>query len=349
MATSKTYLLEKEEINELFTNLEKQYVLYAPVKISAGGRYQEQDSIMYKPIHTYQDIEFNERSTYSAKEVLTPITQTLFYFTDDEFTEAKLKQKKNIIIFARSCDINAIKIQDQIYLENGNIEDFFYKRVRNKVKFALMECSKEFDGCFCCSVGSNKTDHYSIAFSFEKEKAHIEVKDETFDHYFNSKKTSHYQISFPTENKLKVNFPVIENIDLANQLKKHPMWDEFENRCIACGACTIACSTCSCFETTDIVYTENPHIGERRRTYSSCMINGFDEMAGGNCFRKKNSEKYRYKILHKVYGHNARFQTGPMCVGCGRCSARCPQLISYPETLKKLCHAIKEIKQKKGV
>ena len=86
---------------------------------------------------------------------------------------------------------------------------------------------------------------------------------------------------------------MIDNLDLANKLKSHPMWDEFDARCIACGACTVACSTCTCFETTDIIYTQNGKAGERRRTCSSCMVDGFDRMAGGACFRHKISEKYR--------------------------------------------------------
>ncbi len=108
---------------------------------------------------------------------------------------------------------------------------------------------------------------------------------------------------------------MIDNLDLANKLKSHPMWDEFDARCIACGACTVACSTCTCFETTDIIYTQNGKAGERRRTCSSCMVDGFDRMAGGACFRHKISEKYRYKILHKVYGHNARFAYRPDVCG----------------------------------
>jgi anaerobic sulfite reductase subunit A len=345
MKNSNTYLLETAEMNELFAKLEEKYDIYAPVRIPAGGRYAMQDSVMYKQVHKYEEIEYHERSTYAMKEVINPITQTLFYFTDDSYNESKLESEKDILVFGRACDINAIKIQDQIYLENGEEEDYFYKRRREKVKFALMECTTQFDGCFCCSVGANKTDLYSIAVSFGEAKANVEVKDDMFQSYFENSSKSDYEIKFPKENALKVDFPVIDNIDIVNKLKEHPMWDEFDKRCIACGACTIACSTCTCFETTDIVYTQNAHVGERRKTCSSCMVDGFDEMAGGNCFRKKTSEKYRYKILHKVYGHNARFHTGPMCVGCGRCTARCPQEISYPATLNKISKAVEEIKE----
>ena len=349
MRIPKTYQLKAADMDQLFADLEESYVIYAPVRIPAGGRYAGEDSIMYLQVHTYGEIEFKERSTYAMKEVITPITQTLFYFTGDEFRESKLEETRDMLVFGRACDINAMKIQDQIYLENGDVEDPFYQRRREKVKFALMECQDQFDGCFCCSVGSNVTDQHSIAVSFRDDEAFVEVRDEVFDGYFNDYADSDYEIIFPVENELKVDVPVIDNIDLVNKLKTHPMWDEFEARCIACGACTVACSTCTCFETTDIIYTQNGKVGERRRTCSSCMVDGFDEMAGGACFRKSISEKYRYKILHKVYGHDARFHTGPMCVGCGRCSARCPQLIGYPETLNKLSNAIKDIREEEAI
>ena len=61
------------------------------------------------------------------KEVITPITQTLFYFTDDEFRESKLGDSRDLLVFGRACDINAIKIQDQIYYENGGVADPFIK------------------------------------------------------------------------------------------------------------------------------------------------------------------------------------------------------------------------------
>ncbi len=347
MNQAKTYLLTPEACDQLFARLEERFDLYAPVRVPAGGRYAQTDSILYRQIHKYSEIEFRERSTYPMKEVLTPITQTLFYFTEDEYRESK-GPKKDMLVFGRACDLNSIKIQDQMYLKNGDVEDYFYKRVRDRVKFVLMECTTQFDGCFCCSVGANQTDLHSLAASFREDGVYFEVRDKEFEEYFRGAEPSDYEIRFPQENEMKVKYPVIDSLDLANKIKGHPMWKEFDERCIGCGSCTVACSTCTCFETTDLVYTQNAHVGERRRTCSSCMVDGFDRVAGGASFRKTTAEKYRYKILHKVYGYDARFHQGPMCVGCGRCSARCPQLISYPETLNKLSKAIEEIKQEEG-
>ena len=101
--------------------------------------------------------------------------------------------------------------------------------------------------------------------------------------------------------------PVIPNKEVLNNLKKHNMWEEYGNRCIGCGSCTIACSTCTCFTTTDVMYQENGKAGERRRTAASCMIEGFDEMAGGHGFRSGISARYRYKIFRKIHDVNARF------------------------------------------
>ena len=115
MRSPKTYQLTIADINKLFAVLKEKYAIYAPVRIPSGGRYSGQDSILYREVERYEEIEFRERSTYAMKEVITPITQTLFYFTDDEFRESKLEDSRDLLLFGRACDINAIKIQDQIY------------------------------------------------------------------------------------------------------------------------------------------------------------------------------------------------------------------------------------------
>ena len=78
MATTTNYLLLAKEMNELFAKLEKKYAIYAPVRIHAGGRYAQQDSILYKEVHTYEEIEFHERSTYPAKKVLHQLQKHYF-------------------------------------------------------------------------------------------------------------------------------------------------------------------------------------------------------------------------------------------------------------------------------
>lgn len=340
-----SYLLSAGEMDTLFAKLAENYLIYAPVRIHNGGRYALDDTIMYKEVTKYRDIEFHDRSIFSMKEVLTPISQTLFYFTEEEFKEAKVKDERELLIFGRACDLNAVKIQDQVFLENGNEADFFYKRMREKAHFVLMECTEQFDGCFCCSLGTNVTDLQEFSVSFRDEEAFVNVKDNEFATYFAEATPSDYEIKAPEENELQVDFPHLNNKEEYKRLVMHPMWAEYEKRCIGCGKCTIACSTCTCFTTKDVCYTENRNVGERKRTCTSCMLADFDIMAGGHCFRKTIGDRYRFKILHKVYAHDTRFNTGAMCVGCGRCDADCPEQISYSETLHKINLALVEIRQ----
>ena len=106
-----------------------------------------------------------------------------------------------------------------------------------------------------------------------------------FNSYFEDAANDDFKVEFIEKNQIEVKIPEIKDKEVLAKLKEHPMWQSFNSRCISCGACTIACSTCTCFTTTDIMYNENMNIGERKRTSASCQIDGFSDMAGGHSFR----------------------------------------------------------------
>lgn len=341
------YNLSFQEVNTLFEDLKKEYKIYAPKRFKKQGRYSDTDIIKYDEVSTVEEIEFKEKSHYPVKEVITPITQTLYYFTEDEFRESSIGHNKKILIFARPCDINAQRRQDMIYLHNGNFEDTFYKRIRERVKFICIECVDGFDTCFCVSMNSNKTDDYSLAVRFNESSLLFDVKDEEFSKFFNDKTEEEFELKFIEENEAKVTIPEINDKEILIKLKNHPMWDEYNKRCLGCGSCTIACSTCSCYTTRDIVYDSLGKVGERRRVQASCHIDGFDEMAGGHNFRTTKADKMRYKVLHKIHDYKAQFGDEHMCVGCGRCTDRCPEHISITATINKVNNAVNEIMEGK--
>ncbi|MDU6521906.1 anaerobic sulfite reductase subunit AsrA [Clostridium sp.] len=341
------YNLSFQEVNALFEDLKKEYKIYAPKRFKKQGRYSDTDIIKYDEVSTVEEIEFKEKSHYPVKEVITPITQTLYYFTEDEFRESSIGHNKKILIFARPCDINAQRRQDMIYLHNGNFEDTFYKRIRERVKFICIECVDGFDTCFCVSMNSNKTDDYSLAVRFNESSLLFNVKDKEFSKFFNDKTEEEFELKFIEENEAKVTIPEINDKEVLIKLKNHPMWNEYNKRCLGCGSCTIACSTCSCYTTRDIVYDSLGKIGERRRVQASCHIDGFDEMAGGHNFRTTKADKMRYKVLHKIHDYKAQFGDEHMCVGCGRCTDRCPEHISITATINKVNNAVNEIMEGK--
>ena len=72
------------------------------------------------------------------------------------------------------------------------------------------------------------------------------------------------------------------------------------------------------------------------------MIDGYTDVAGGGSYRRKNGQRMRFKVLHKVFHFKKR--TGfHMCVGCGRCDAICPEYISYSDCVNRLGDAMKEV------
>ena len=336
------YKVSFDEVNQIFADLSKEYEIWAPKRFPGKGRYSDTDIIRYDKVKTVEEIVFDEKSDFPAKEVLSPITEPLFYFTEDEYRESKVTSKK-LLIFMRPCDIAAQQRQERIYLGNGGFNDMYYERMHEKVKIVMMQCDLDDDTCFCVSMGTNKTDNYSLAVVCQDGALKVEVKDDVFAPYFEGKTAEDYTPSFPTENKTKVTLPEIPNKEVLTKLKEHPMWNEYNKRCISCGSCTVACSTCTCFTTTDIAYNENGSVGERKRTSASCQIEGFTDMAGGHSFRNTAGDRMRYKVLHKFHDYKERFKDYHMCVGCGRCIDRCPEYISIAATVKKMANAIDEI------
>ena len=159
------YKVSFEEANKIFAALQDEYEIWAPKRFVGRGRYSDTDMIKYDRINTVEEIEYMDKSDFPAKEVLSPITESLFYFTEDEFIESKATSKK-LLIFMRPCDIHAQHHQEKIYLTNGGFEDMYYKRMNEKVKIVMMECTTGWDTCFCVSMGTNKSEDYSMAVRF---------------------------------------------------------------------------------------------------------------------------------------------------------------------------------------
>ncbi|GAA0716668.1 anaerobic sulfite reductase subunit AsrA [Clostridium malenominatum] len=329
------FSMSSKKFNNLMNELMKNYRIYAPKLLKNKGTFSDTDMVRYGEVSKIEEIEFNKKSLFSPKEVILPITQTLFYFTEDEVIEPKVEEK-NILIFLRSCDIHATKRLDEIYLKNGGV-DPYYKRLRDKVKFVLIECEKSFENCFCVSMDTNKTEDYSLFVKKQGDMVSVQCKDEELIHLFHDEEKQEVAPKFIEENNIEVKIPE----GLNNSIFKSEVWKEYSSRCIACGKCNTVCGTCACFTMQDIFYKDNSNVGERRRVWASCQTEGFTSMAGGHGFRKDKGERMRFKVMHKVYDFKKRFGYH-MCVGCGRCDDICPEYISFSNCVNKLNEAVKE-------
>lgn len=320
--------------------LSKTFDVWGPVRQQGTGRFSDTDVIGYGRISSFSELVLDEKSYFSPKESVFPVRETLFRFSGSIVTETPGPDRP-VLLILRPCDINGIERLDTIYLKNGPIEDPYYKRRRENVKLLMLECTEGFDSCFCVSMHANRSDAWDGAFRITEDGVLINLKDGALQAGFEALGSpASFSPEFIEENTTKVTVPDPGRVTKAHF--DHPLWQEYTQRCIHCGRCNTSCVTCSCFTMQDILYDENGELGERRRRWAGCHVDGFSDMAGGHSFRKKDGERMRFKTMHKINDFQRRFGGNHMCVGCGRCDDVCPEYISFSKCINKLNQIIEE-------
>ncbi|SCP95297.1 anaerobic sulfite reductase subunit AsrA [Anaerobium acetethylicum] len=332
------FLFAENGINAVFEKWAEEYHVYAPKRMEGKGAFSDTDSVRYEEINKVEEIEFDLKSHFSFKDILLPMSETLFFFTEEQVKEAD-GPKKGAVILLRSCDLHAVRRLDEIYLKNG-FEDYYYKRLRENVRFVLLGCKQAFENCFCVDMETNRADFYDASIEKDGDGYAVDNHYSDWEPLFlaNSMEKKEVSPSYVTETEVRVEVPEGLSLDVS----KSRMWDEYDKRCIDCGRCNYVCPTCTCFTMQDIFYTDNGKVGERRRVTASCMVNGYTDVAGGGSYRQKNGQRMRFKTLHKVYDFKKRFGYH-MCVGCGRCDDACPEYISFSNIINKLKDAVAEV------
>lgn len=333
------YILSREGAGKAIEALRQNYRIFAPVLKVGEGRFRDTDVIRYDFVDSFDEIELDTRSDYSYKDIVMPLSESMFFFTEDQIREANFDDSP-VIVLMRACDINAIKRLDQIYLHHGENNDYYYERRREIIKFALIGCGRACENSFCADMGANRTDNYAFSIDERDGNFYVDVKDGDLDGAFAGCDGSPAQVEplYVTDTECHVERP--EDVPLS--IFKDKMWDEYTQRCIKCGRCNFVCPTCSCFTIQDLFYSDNGKVGERRRVNASCMVDGYTDVAGGLVQRKTNGERMRFKVLHKVYDFRKDFGYD-MCVGCGRCDSVCPEYISFSNCINKLNDRVKEL------
>ena len=64
-------------------------------------------------------------------------------------------------------------------------------------------------------------------------------------------------------------------------------------------------------------------------------LDGYTDIAGGISFRKKQGDRFRFKVMHKIYDYEKAIRLSHVC-GCGRCDNICPEYISYSNCVNRL-------------
>ena len=259
-----------------------------------------------------------------------------------EVSEEPEEAPRQAFIGVRSCELEAIAIQDRV-LADGEFPDPHYVRRREGAFTVAVNCGQAGGTCFCVSMetGPRASAGYDLALTEVIEDGR---------HYFTAEAGSDLgaevlaevphadagererEASFGASERATSQMGrVMETEGLPELLARnyeHPRWDEVSERCLTCGNCTMVCPTCFCTtveDSTDLAGEE----AERVREWDSCFTQDFSFVHGGSV-RPSARSRYRQWMTHKLSTWWDQFGTSG-CVGCGRCITWCPVAIDITE------------------
>jgi len=254
----------------------------------------------------------------------------------------KIEPQKTAFIGVRSCELNAIQIQDRVFMGGPHV-DSSYKARRESAFLVALNCGQAGGTCFCVSMntGPKVKEGYDLALTEVLEEGR---------HYFLVETGSEAGAEVAGALTLRAAGPeeiaaaervvahtasqmgrTLDTTDIKGLLYRNyesPRWSQVASRCLTCANCTMVCPTCFCTTVEDVTDLGGEH-AERRQKWDSCFTLDFSYIHGGSV-RPSARSRYRQWMTHKLATWIDQFGTSG-CVGCGRCITWCPVGIDITE------------------
>jgi len=258
------------------------------------------------------------------------------------FSEPEHEANKIAVIGARACDIAALKIHDQHFLEQQFV-DPYYKARRDNLLVIAVNCSQPADTCFCHSTGDGPfvETGFDIALTELDDGFLIDVQTSKAKSI-----CSALELQEPTSKQLDEAKSIkrgaskqtrqLPDIDIKSRLLgelSSDAWHDIASNCLSCGNCTSVCPTCFCHSENDMSTLDGTST-EHYREWDSCFTQGHSYIHGIT-IRSETSQRYRQWLSHKFSSWHDQFGRSG-CVGCGRCITWCPVGIDVTESLAQL-------------
>ncbi len=119
-----------------------------------------------------------EHISYNTPKPATPL-KNFFLPVRENVTAERMSEKPRIIIGSPNCDIEALRLLDEIYLDK-TFTDPFYRNRRNSTLLISSDCFSTNEHCHCLSYGVKpySLDNADIAIAVENDDIFLRVISE---------------------------------------------------------------------------------------------------------------------------------------------------------------------------
>jgi ferredoxin len=273
----------------------------------------------------------------SLKQFFLPQSEDLFSWkqrgADVEITEAPSRYNARVVLGAKPCDAAALAVVDDVM--NWEYADEPWNGRRAATTIFALACGVEDQHCFCPSVGVTPDSTkgadgllvpveggWLVEATTDKGLAFVAAHTAHFAEppAGAGDEGSAYRAGALDRVAQNVQFDAERVRDWIEHHFEDPFWATLGVRCNGCGACTMVCPTCHCFDIVD--EEEGVGCGTRRRSWDTCQAGKFTVHASGHNPRADQIARYRQRINHKFAVYPLKFGE-VLCTGCGRCVRTC--------------------------
>jgi formate hydrogenlyase subunit 6/NADH:ubiquinone oxidoreductase subunit I len=317
-------VMEKSRLDDLVRGLAEHYEVVGPVTHG--------DTFVFGRVDDPSVLRLDYDTTIlPPKKYFVPQSEELMRFRthDGHVTSDHAQAHPRVLFGLHPCDINALMLMDNVFL--GEFEDPYYKARREQTLLVGVSCEPRPE-CFCNAWGTDEVHWgFDIFLTDLGDRYFVSVRSvkgaDLLDRYVETAETTDRDTE-DFQRKTKAFKAAFEGALDTAQLPllldakfDDPVWDELGDRCLSCGACSMVCPTCYCFDVKDRL-TPDGQEGSRYRVWDSCQFSEFAEVAHGHNFRETRSSRVKYRYYHKQWGYLSKFER-VLCVGCGRCERAC--------------------------